>query len=289
MRRKLPRVLQQVHHHDAQQPWIAISTHSRCDRDTHGAFGIGRRDLAGNRLHQVREIQIDGLQLATSDLRQRQQRIDELRHARCGSSDAMQIAQPFVVQLLRVFLQQQLTEAVDAAQRSTQIVRDRIIESFQLAIRGLQCRRALLQRRLQPALVLTQPCIGRMLVKRNLDDTTQVRRFERLDEIGRRIRVPRTVQRVVVRVCGQEHHRHIVLLANGFGGRDPVDGAVESYVHQDQVRMRALGGPTAPCDAADLRFAARTDLNSSSGLRRRRALRPARRPPCWPWTPRRRA
>jgi len=118
---------------------------------------------------------------------------------------------------------------------------DRVVERFQLAVRRFQRGRALLQRQLQPALVLAQPQVGRMFVKRDLDDTTQVRRLERLDEIGRGIRMPRTVQRVVIRVRGQEHDRHVVLVANGFGSRDPVDVAVESHIHQDQLRMQASG------------------------------------------------
>ena len=43
------------------------------------------------------------------------------------------------------------------------------------------------------------------------------------------------MQRVVVRMRGQEHHGHVVLVANRFGRGDAVDLARESHVHQDQV------------------------------------------------------
>src|SRR6185503_4603097 len=142
------------------------------------------------------------------------------------------------VQLLRMFVDQELAEAVDPAQRRAQIVRDRIVERFELAVRRFQRRRALLQRQLQPSFVLAQPQVDRMLVKRDLDDTAQVRRLEWLDQIGGGIRMRCTLQRVFVRMRCQEHDRYIVLVANGLGGSDAVDLAGEADVHQDQLRMQ---------------------------------------------------
>ena len=46
------------------------------------------------------------LELTAPDLRQRQQRVDQLRHP-CGrAAHAIQITEPFIVQLLRVLLDQ---------------------------------------------------------------------------------------------------------------------------------------------------------------------------------------
>jgi hypothetical protein len=66
-------------------------------------------------LHQLREIQRQRLQLAATDLRQGQQGVDELRHPRRGTAHAIQIREPLAIQPMRVPLDQQLAEAIDAA------------------------------------------------------------------------------------------------------------------------------------------------------------------------------
>ncbi len=272
------------------------------------------------------------LQLAASDLGQRQQRVDELRHPSRCAPDAIQISEPFCVELLRVPFDQQLAEAVDSTQRRAQIVSDGIVERFELAVRGFERGGPLLQRQLQPALVLAQAHVGRVLVKSDLDDTTQLRRLERLDEIRGRIRarshdaacrrphaqsgtlLARRARRESLRPRRCRRSRPRVPRPSGSNadagaapGRLPPHRASPCRRRCSRARRASRPGPgrgrARPLRPECARPAGRprrqaqstrrslrgSRLNSSCLLRRLRGLRPPRRPPCSPSTPRRRS
>jgi hypothetical protein len=71
-----------------------------------------------------------------------QQSFDQPGHALAGVVNASQIMQRLFVELLAGGFLQDLTEAGQAAQRRAQVVRDRVSERLQLAIRCLQLSRA---------------------------------------------------------------------------------------------------------------------------------------------------
>ena len=131
---KFPGVAKQVLQHHPQQTRIAF--------DDEIGSGDGRNRTVRSRLAQPRRDgqrqvrQIDRLEphFAARDPRQREHAVDQNRHALRRFAHVAQVLSTCFVQLVAAVFQQRLAEAVDAAQRSPQIVRDRIAEGLQLPV-----------------------------------------------------------------------------------------------------------------------------------------------------------
>src|SRR5258708_217189 len=125
---ELPGIAEQILEHHLEQPSIALGHETVGNRGLDASVGprplqLGI-DVAGQR------AQVDPFvpEIAARDTSQRQQRVDQLRHGLCRLPDVGEMLLPGVVKRFVVVFQQYLTEAVDAAQRSTQVMRYRIAE-----------------------------------------------------------------------------------------------------------------------------------------------------------------
>ena len=80
-----------------------------------------------------------------------------------------------------------------------------------------------------------------MLVKGDFDHASQLRGFERLDEIPGGSSAGGALQCLVIGVSREIHHGHVALFANGLRGLYAVDLSCEAHVHEDQIGIQAFG------------------------------------------------
>ena len=135
---ELPGVVEQVLERDAQQPWVARGAQVGRNRDGHLARRRLPPELGDDLRCEIAEIDALGLHVGARDLRQRQDVVDQLAHPLGRVADALDVPSGLRRQGRPGVLDQRLAEAVDAAQRRTQIVRDRVAERLELAVCVLQ-------------------------------------------------------------------------------------------------------------------------------------------------------
>jgi len=147
--RELQGVVQQVAQDHGQAPGVGHHQQAGCHLDSQtplapfDGFHHGLRHV----LNQPLEIHGFHVPRHLFQPRIRQQIGDQLGHVKGGALDALQVVPPLGVQLTGVLLQQQRTEAFDAAQRCAKVVGCRVGEGFQFAVDRLQPLHAFLQLR----------------------------------------------------------------------------------------------------------------------------------------------
>ncbi len=93
---------------------------------------------------QFGEIDRVAAQFGAADARKAQHVVNQLAHLLGGFADALQVMPRFFGERIVKILQQNAAEAIQRAQGSAQVVRNRVGERLQLAVAGLQfqCARA---------------------------------------------------------------------------------------------------------------------------------------------------
>ncbi len=85
---------------------------------------------------------LPGRELGAVDAREREDAVDQLRHALGAVHDAPQVVAPHLVELVAAVLDERVAEAGDAAQRGAQIMGHGVGEGLQLAVGELELRGA---------------------------------------------------------------------------------------------------------------------------------------------------
>ena len=86
---------------------------------------------------------------------------------------------------------------------------------------------------------VAQPPVGRRLVERHFHHGAQLPLGEGLDHIPGRLDMLGALERFVLGIGGQEHHRNRMARADDAGRLDAVHGTAQPDVHQDQVRAQS--------------------------------------------------
>ena len=195
------------------------------------------------------------MQFRAADLGELEEIVDELAHALCRSAYSSKIVRGRVVQPAFIVLEQGLAEAVDASERSPEIVRYRIAERLELLVLPLEL---VDKRRPRLGKLRCRPGSQRLdlLAEQLLSDAT-VLVLEllppnlRADPCGEHLEIARLLD-VIVSPCTQcvDHGRavfescqhdegHIPHDGNGF---DPSTGFVATETRHEEVEKNAVDG-----------------------------------------------
>ena len=129
---EFPGVADQVFQHHTQQAGVALDDHAGLDHRCHRPRRLPLGERGQHRAGQRAQVHRHRLDPAARDARQVEQVVDDVAHAQAGAADALQVLQRLAVFATGAALRHQAGEAVDAAQRPAQVVRDGIAERLQV-------------------------------------------------------------------------------------------------------------------------------------------------------------
>src|SRR6266481_1404848 len=146
---ELQRVSQKVLEQDAHEPAVPIGDETVGDRELDLTFRVRTVKAYGGGAREAGEIEAVAVQLGARHTREHQEIVDQLRHVLRRVPDASEVFSSLRAEAVGVVLQECLAEAVDAAQRTAELVGDRVAERLQLVTRAfgplLGARQALLE------------------------------------------------------------------------------------------------------------------------------------------------
>ncbi|HEY6458924.1 MAG TPA: HAMP domain-containing protein, partial [Polyangiaceae bacterium] len=138
VRGELPRVAHQVLEQGAQETCVALRDDALGPHELHLAAGVSRPELAGHRLGDEPEVDRLPPELGAGDPRQRQERVDEVSHSLRRRHDAVEVVTRLGREVRAVVLEERGGVPVDPAEGGAQVVRDRVAERLELAVRALE-------------------------------------------------------------------------------------------------------------------------------------------------------
>src|SRR5579859_1447434 len=142
LRTEFDRIPKQVFKRHAGEARIRKDGKSGLNDDGNVATLAVLLQFCGHRLCQLADAEALPGDLSTRNARQAQQCIDQLAHALHAAAHTPNVISSYVIDGLCVVFLQGQAEAIDGAQRSTQIVRDGVTESLELTVNAFQLSRS---------------------------------------------------------------------------------------------------------------------------------------------------
>ncbi len=145
----LPRVVEQVAHHDIDHRGVAPGDEVGRNIDVHPPARVARGELFEDPGRQRGHVDAIPVQLPARAARQPQEAVDQRGHVPAAAHDLVEVAARLGIEVVAAILDECLAETGHGAQRCPQIVRDGVGETFEFLVRGRQLGSALRDPRLE--------------------------------------------------------------------------------------------------------------------------------------------
>src|SRR5213594_2606893 len=136
--REFPAIPEKVREGDAKQPLVARRGQRAVALELHLSLGLARAQVVDNGTRHLRQVHAARGHLVARETREQQHVVDEAAHAPGRGAHAVEVLPTVVAESRSLVLEQDLTEAVDAAQWRAQVMRDRVGERPELVVERAQ-------------------------------------------------------------------------------------------------------------------------------------------------------